>query len=181
MPNSPFAMFITWTTYGTWLPGDPRGYVSNTLRDDGTFEPKRNQRGTPFSRDDPRTLAAAKRLQQHATVRLNAAQALTTAQSMKKASEQRHWFIVRAAIMTNHVHTLTTDCPDDGPAILRIFKGVASAELSNQTGHPGRWWTRGGSVRYLHDQRAINAVALYIRKQQGILCEIVDMQVVPRS
>ena len=25
--------FLTWTTYGSWLPGDPRGFVSQ-LRDD---------------------------------------------------------------------------------------------------------------------------------------------------
>lgn len=25
--SEPLAYFITWTTYGTWLPGDPRGWV----------------------------------------------------------------------------------------------------------------------------------------------------------
>jgi len=32
------AMFFTWTTYGTWLPGDERGHVSNKLRPTGGFE-----------------------------------------------------------------------------------------------------------------------------------------------
>lgn len=27
MYDDPLAYFITWTTYGTWLPGDPRGWV----------------------------------------------------------------------------------------------------------------------------------------------------------
>ena len=180
MPNSPFALFITWTSYGTWLPGDPRGYVSNTLREDGAFESKRNQRSTPYSRNDPTTFAAARRIQKHNTVWLNTAQALTTAEALKKAAQERNWFIIRAAIMANHIHTLTTNCPDDGPAVRRIFKGVTSAELSDKAGRPGRWWTRGGSNRYLHDQSAINAVECYIREQQGILCEIVEMQVVPR-
>ncbi len=180
MSNPPFALFITWTTYGTWLPGDPRGYVSNTLREDGTFEPKRNQRGTPYSRGDARTLASAQRLQKHNTVWLNYGQAATTAEALVKAAAQRHWFIIRAAIMASHIHTLTTRCPDDGSAILRIFKGVTSAELSNKAGRPGRWWTHGGSDRYLQDQRAIDAVEHYIRQQQGILCEIVQMQVIPR-
>ena len=29
---APLAYLITWTTYGTWLPGDQRGWV-----EDGTF------------------------------------------------------------------------------------------------------------------------------------------------
>ena len=174
-------MFITWTSYGTWLPGDPRGYVSNTLCADGAFDPKRNQRGTVYSRDDPRTLAAARSLQKHDTVRLNTAQAFTTAEALITAAKERDWLIIRAAIMTNHIHTLTTDCPDDGPAIRRIFKGVTSAELSDKVGNPRRWWTHGGSDRYLHGQRAIDAVERYIREQQGILCEIVKMQVIPRQ
>lgn len=179
MSNSPFALFITWTSYGTWLPGDPRGYVSNTLREDGAFEPKRNQRGTPYSRGDPRTLASAQRLQKHNTVWLNAGQAVTAAEALIKAAAERHWFIIRAAIMASHIHTLTTDCPDDGSAVLRIFKGVTSAELSNKAGRPGRWWTHGGSVRYLHDQRSIDAVESYIRRQKGIFREVVQMRVIP--
>ena len=27
MYDDPLAFFITWTTYGTWLPGDDRGWV----------------------------------------------------------------------------------------------------------------------------------------------------------
>lgn len=179
MSNPPFALFITWTSYGTWLPGDSRGYVSNTLREDGTFEPKRNQRGTLYSRGDPRTLASAQRLQKHNTVWLNSGQAVITAEALIKAAAKRHWFIIRAAIMANHIHTLTTRCPDDGSAVLRIFKGVTSAELSNKAGRPGRWWTHGGSVRYLHDQRSIDAVESYIRRQKGIFREVVQMRVIP--
>jgi hypothetical protein len=29
--DEPFALHITWTCYGTWLPGDQRGHVSNVL------------------------------------------------------------------------------------------------------------------------------------------------------
>ena len=181
MPNSPFAMFTTWTSYGTWLPGDPRGHVSNTLGTDGAFAPKRNHRGTPYSQGDPRTLAAAQQIQKHDAVRLNTAQAFATAEALIKAARERNWFIIRAAIMSNHIHTLTTRCPDDGPAVRRIFKGITSAELSNKAGNPGRWWTHGGSDRYLHDQTSIDAVERYIREQPGILCEIIKMQVIPRQ
>ena len=175
----PFALFITWTTYGTWLPGDSRGYVSRSLAEGGVYEPIRNQRGTPFADGDPKILAAACSRQKHDTVWLNAAQALAVAEAIRGAAQKRNWSVVRGAIMANHVHTLTTGCPDDGPAVMRIFKGVSSAALSGLAGHPGRWWTRSGSGRYLHEEKSINAVGEYIRNQQKILCQIVNMQVEP--
>ncbi len=181
MPNTPFALFITWTTYGTWLPGDPRGYVSNTLMDNGRYTPKQNRRGSPISRGSPQTLAAAKQAQKHDTVWLRLEQAITVAEALKNAAAQRHWHIIRAAVMAGHVHTLTANCPDDGPAVRRIFKGVSNADLCTAAGTPGRWWTRGGSGRYLHSQNSADAVEQYIRNQQSILCEIINMQVIPRS
>ncbi|MCA9109357.1 MAG: hypothetical protein KDA52_05390 [Planctomycetaceae bacterium] len=30
--SEPLAFFLTWTTYGTWLPGDERGWVDDRLR-----------------------------------------------------------------------------------------------------------------------------------------------------
>ena len=35
--NEPLAFFLTWTTYGTWLPGDERGW--NRKREGKTQEP----------------------------------------------------------------------------------------------------------------------------------------------
>jgi hypothetical protein len=40
-----FALLLTWTCYGTWLPGDARGYVSNTRSNHGGFEPLQNAPG----------------------------------------------------------------------------------------------------------------------------------------
>ncbi|MDQ7014302.1 MAG: hypothetical protein Q9O74_10450 [Planctomycetota bacterium] len=42
---------LTWTTYGTWLPGDVRGFVSDTLQPDGTCH-RSNTPGTPYQKDD---------------------------------------------------------------------------------------------------------------------------------
>src|SRR5690349_21194983 len=38
---------LTWTTYGTWLPGDERGFVSNVRDGDGP-EVKHNTPATPY-------------------------------------------------------------------------------------------------------------------------------------
>ncbi len=81
--------------------------------------------------------------------------------------------------MGNHVHVLITDCPDDGPAVRRILKGNTQAALSRMLGHAGKWWTEGGSNRYLKGEQAIDETDDYIRNQEYILAQIIDMQVVP--
>src|SRR6516225_1923021 len=53
--DRPFALHITWTCYTTWLPGDRRGYVSNTLLPEGGSLPRQNMPGTPVTADDPLT------------------------------------------------------------------------------------------------------------------------------
>jgi hypothetical protein len=44
--------FLTWTTYGSWLPGDARGFVSPVRDGDGP-EVVHNQPGTPYDADMP--------------------------------------------------------------------------------------------------------------------------------
>ncbi|MCH7687154.1 MAG: hypothetical protein IH899_10815 [Planctomycetes bacterium] len=69
------------------------------------------------------------------------------------------------------------DCPDDGPAVRRVFKGVSQAALSRRHGQPRRWWTQGGSDRYLHTERAILGACRYVAGQEGMLVGIVDGKV----
>jgi REP element-mobilizing transposase RayT len=171
----PFALHITWTCYATWLPGDRRGYVSNTLLPEGGAVPKQNTPGTPYRADDPYTLRTARARQKGETVGLSADEARCAARSLVEAARARSWRILRASLMANHVHVVITDCPDDGPAVRRVLKGNSQAALSAETGRPQRWWTAGGSDRYKHDHAAIEAAVAYVAGQQGILAQIVDM------
>jgi REP element-mobilizing transposase RayT len=175
--DQPFALHETWTCYGTWLPGDERGYVSNTLLPTGGYVPKENTPGTPYTADDPTTRDRARSLQKGETVFLNHEQALIAARALVKAAQERNWRIVRAALMCNHIHVVVMDCPDDGPMVRRILKGTSQAALSKFTGRKQRWWTAGGSDRYKHDWQAIENAVNYVEQQPGKLVEIVDMQV----
>lgn len=44
---------LTWTTYGTWLPGDVRGFVSD-VKDGPGPEVRHNIPGAPIDADDER-------------------------------------------------------------------------------------------------------------------------------
>ncbi len=177
-PDDPFALFISWTCFGNWLPGDIRGYVSNLQLPGGGSLPKQNIPGTPQRKDDPLTRRQAHVLMKQQATRLSAPQALAVANSLVEASRKRSWRILRGAIMANHVHVVVTDCPDDGPGVRRILKGTSQADLSDKAGDNKRWWTRGGSNHYLHTEEAILAAIRYVAEQEYKLAEIIDMQVI---
>jgi REP element-mobilizing transposase RayT len=178
MTDRPFAVHVTWTTYGSWLPGDPRGHVSNTRLPRGGFVRKQNIIGTPSSPADEFTHERARELQSHPTVFLTRDQAAVVARALvaAAATETRNWRIPRAAVMDNHVHVVVTDCPDDGPAVRRVLKGVTQAALSRHNGSPRRWWTENGSNRYKHSHEEIETAISYDASQPGMLAGVDDMR-----
>ncbi len=172
--EQPFALHVTWTCYGTWLPGDRRGHVSNTLLPEGGFQPKENTPGTPCRHGDEFTRQRAQTLQRQPTVYLTVEQALVVASSLCQAAQARHWRRSRSAVMANHVHAVLMDFPNDGPAVRRILKGSSQAALNDHVGFNRRWWTAGGSNRYKNDWPAIEAAVLYVADQSGMLASIID-------
>ena len=171
---NPFALLITWTTYGTWLPGDARGHISNVRHADGSWEKARNTPGTAFMPGDARTREHARSPLKHDPVWLNREQAEVVAAELVAATKSRGWRIRRAAVMSNHVHVVIDECPDDGPAVRRILKGTTQAALSRYAGRPQCWWTEGGSDRYKHGFTTIENAIDYVAKQHKILAEIID-------
>jgi REP element-mobilizing transposase RayT len=178
-PSDPFALLITWTCYGTWLPGDARGFVSPTLLPKGGSIPRQNVPGTPITADDSFTRERARQLQKEETVFLTREQALIVAESLVSSARKQGWRLPRGAVMANHMHVVVQDCPDNGPAVRRVLKGTSQAALNAALGGQRRWWTQGGSDRYKHGWEAIEAAVKYVAGQPGMLVEIVDMQVRP--
>ncbi len=172
-----FALHITWTYYGTWLPGDDRGYVSNTLQLSGDYLPRQNRPNTPYTRSDPLTSERSKELQKWPTVYLNREQALLVAKSIVEGASQRRWYIAEAAIMAAHTHVVIMNCPADGSSVRRVLKGVAQAKLSAANGVPRRWFTQGGSDRYKNDARSIENAIQYVARHEGKLAGVRAMQV----
>ncbi len=172
MPR-PFALLITWTCYGTWLPGDRRGFVSNAVQPGRGWLPKLNTPGTPYRADEPAAYRLARQLQRRASVRLDVAEARRVATALRESAERRGWRILRAAVMAKHVHVVVAECPPDASVVRRALKGVSQAALNRLAGAPKRWWTAGGSDRYLNDESSIDAAVAYVANQRGILAEIV--------
>jgi hypothetical protein len=141
---------LTWTTYGTWLPGDARGFVSR-VREGAAPDGPRIEHcipGTPYMKDLPGLARASRAAMKGDPIRLRLDQATLAAQDFSATAKYRGWELLAGAVMANHVH-LVVGVPDDPPPekLLQIFKSYASRALNRAFGRPagGTWWTESGS------------------------------------
>ena len=94
---------LTWRTYGTWLPGDQRGFVDPVLDEDG----KRvihNTPGTPLDADKRSLREYSQSIMKGEPVYLSAEQAGPLLEQFQETARYRGWQILAVAILANHVH-----------------------------------------------------------------------------
>jgi REP element-mobilizing transposase RayT len=161
---------LTWTTYGTWLPGDPRGFVSRVPSvDPDAPRIKHNQPGTSFDCDMPELCRSARQQMLGAPIRLTKVQAWIVRDDLCESAVFREWRMFAVAVMANHVHVVVGVPGDPDPAkLLQVFKSYASRRLNRQFGKPipGTWWTASGSRRKLPHEDAVRAAVAYVRDQE---------------
>ena len=159
---------ITSTTYGTWLPGDARGFVS-TLIDAQGHRVRHNIPGTPYDADMPPLESAARQALKCPPIRFCREQAERLVEQFQETVAYRGWQLLAAALMANHFHAVVGAEEAVTPeTILRDLKSYGSRALSRKWSTPasGTWWTQGGSKRWLKDEAAVDAAVLYVRRQE---------------
>ena len=145
-------VLITWTTYGTWLPGDARGW-------------RRKKGGEQI----PQPL-----LEQWCRAQLSGDAVLlqlhdreTVEAAIREHCEVRGWTLMAVNVRTNHVHlVLATDAK---PQIARDqFKANCTRLLRAQSKplNVSRTWTRGGDCEILDGEEAIEAAITYVTNGQ---------------
>jgi REP element-mobilizing transposase RayT len=163
---------ITSTTYGTWLPGDDRAFVSNVRVDDQEHEVRHNRTGQEYDRN-------MRRLEEHARsnlgadpVILNRSQAQILVEQFQETCRIRQWQLFAVAVMRTHFHAVVgvTDDPDPED-ILRDLKSYGSRAMNKRFGKPSapRWWTESGSKRKLGTLEATIAAVRYVQQQPNPL------------
>jgi hypothetical protein len=91
---------LTWTTYGTWLPGDARGFVSNIGDGDGNSH-RINTPGVPPAANMPGLEKMARDKMAGPPVFLLAAHAEALLKQFMETAQYRDWELHAAAIMRN--------------------------------------------------------------------------------
>ena len=179
------AWLLTWTSYGTWLPGDERGFVGYISEEkpadlrqrlDGEISRADNTSrrvihnipGTPYDRDMPGLKRYASEQMKGDPVWLTLTQAESFLHEAQRTAGFHQWQLLATAVMANHVH-LVVIVPDDlpGERLLQEFKSYGSRVLNKQFGKPqsGTWWTKSGSTRLLPTDHAVHAAVEYVRNQ----------------
>ena len=143
----PLAFFLTWTTYGSWLPGDARGWVDD--------------RGV-IRRANKSLARISSSIMGEQPVVLTTAQRHTVEESIHEHCRFRGWMLHAVNCRTTHVHAVVSAADRSPDAVLRCIKAWCSRQLSGGACGKRRWWTKGGSMRRLYDTRAIEDVVAYV-------------------
>lgn len=150
--TAPLAYFLTWTTYGNWLPGDERGWITRPAT--GIMPASR-----PLS-DDRRARLG------HAPIILSNHERETVHDTIVDHCTIRGWTAHAVNVRTNHVHVVVSAKPDPD-TVAKQFKAWCSRRLNALRNPPPRhWWTRGESTPYINSEAELADVMDYVLNRQ---------------
>src|SRR5262245_9357662 len=91
--SDPLAYYLTWTTYGTWLPGDERGWVKE---------------GEGFQLPDYKIKHEARRKLEEPPLALNDSERKIVESTIRQHCIIRSWVLHAITCRTNHVHAVVS-------------------------------------------------------------------------
>jgi len=159
------AYFLTWPTYGTWLPGDERGWVQY-------------RRGMRLP-DPILKREAAARMTEDACC-LNAEQRRLVETTIADHCRVRGWTLYAVNCRSNHVHVVVA-ANRDPKEVREQFKAWCTRRLKarEQESRHGlsapaeidetireNWWAERGSAIYINDEEGLEAVIHYVLDEQ---------------
>ena len=163
MPE-PLGFFLTWATYGTWLPGDERGWIEY-------------RHGWQLP-SPARKLEAEARQTEDACI-LDSDQRKLVEKTIEDHCRIRGWELRAVNCRTNHLHVVVSANrhPD---TIREQFKAWCTRRLKelerkrlgvvaeSNDEHPVRehWWAERGSKRYINDEQSLEAAIQYVKEAQ---------------
>lgn len=151
LPGAPVAYFLTWVTYGTWLPGDERGWVEY-------------RRGWQLP-DPARELESRARMTEDAC-RLDLEQRHRVEAQIAETCEFKGWILHAVNCRSNHVHVVLTAPlhPKKVQSQLKSWTTRRLKEMARGRNDDTRenWWAERGSQRYINDEASLEAVILYV-------------------
>lgn len=151
---------IIWTTYGTWLPGDARGWIKS-----GTWT---IQAGDRVLEEENRARMAGD------AVVLDLEHRDIVEQTIRDHCAIRNWNLHAMNVRTNHVHLVVT-ADRDPDTVMEQLKAWCSRKLSDAKGattriakNAGRkrWFTEGGDKEIIQDDAHFHNTIRYVLEGQ---------------
>jgi REP element-mobilizing transposase RayT len=157
---SVLAYHLTWTTYGSWLPGDARGWVRKNYNGVQSPQRKREENYRKRLSEEP--------------VELTKSQRVLIQETITKHCEIRNWPLHAVNARTNHVHVIVT-ADRDTDEVMNQLKAWCSRALSDAAGlqkplakKAGRrhWFTEGGDKQVIEDTEYLRNAIKYVVEGQ---------------
>lgn len=153
----PLACCVSFRTFGTWLRGDPRGWVDR----------QHNVPDSPYRAGSPELQERERRRVRQPAAKLDAPSAAVVTATIRETCRRRGWTLPALNVRTFHVHTVVgAEC---GPeVVMGAFKACSSLALrrAGLRAAGGVLWSRHGSTRYLWSDVAVEAACEYVEERQ---------------
>ena len=140
------AYMVTWTTYGSWLQGDKRGYVRD---------------GETFGENQALHTANVKRLEGK-PAELTSRDRQIVREAILNKADSLGQKIYALAVCSNHVHLVVEHVSEPVEMIVSYYKNAARLALK-ASGFVGRVWTRGFDKRFCFDRRQLAIRVRYVQ------------------
>jgi REP element-mobilizing transposase RayT len=153
----PLAYFITFRTYGTWLPGDPRGTVDAAHRTPGEL----------YADPDPAREARARRISRAGGLVLDDLGRECVDSTIREGCRRRGWQLAALNVRTNHVHVVVS-APVPPERVMADLKAWGTRQLVAEGHVPARKpvWSRHGSTRWIWREEDLDTVTDYVLNRQ---------------
>ena len=150
--NDPIAFFITIATYGTWLPGDERGWIEY-------------QHGWQLP-DPVRKVEAKAKMSEDACV-LTRAQRDAAEEQVMETCSVRNWLLHEVNCRTNHIHVVVTAQHTHPKKVRADLKAWCTRKLRQLPMESRQnWLADRGSIRWIFNEEQLLRVIAYVRDGQ---------------
>ena len=152
MTGDPLGYFLTWVTYGTWLPGDARGWV---------------EYHQGWQLPDPILELESHALMNEDACRLNEDQRHAVEAQLAETCQHRGWSLHAANCRTNHVHVVVSAARTHPKKIRTDLKAWATRRLkAGFDATRENWWAERGSTRYINSESDLASAVFYVLEAQ---------------
>jgi hypothetical protein len=148
------AYFLTWTAYGSWLPGDSRGWV-------------KWHHG--FQDPNPKFEEYARSKLIEPVCQLSKQECRIVEEEIQALCQNRGWFLHAVNCRMSHVHAVVSAAGIKPEIILSQLKASCTRKLmegSVRIPLRTRWWAEGGCKRSICDEKTLHKVIDYILYRQ---------------
>jgi hypothetical protein len=143
---------VTFTTYGTWLQGDERGYVK-----DGTV-----LNGNEALHYANRRAIGGQR------VKLGARDKEIVKQAILNEAQQMKQKVFTILVWSSHVHVVVENINEPVGKVVGRYKAAATKEL-RRIGFEGKVWSKGYDKRFCFSEEELSAKVDYVNKHEEFL------------